>query len=215
MWFVESSWSGGGSVDIFRMDNVLSSSPTFTDYALGVSAYSYAAPVQPGGTVDAGDCRTLNVEWNNNNLVAAFNSSAGSDAAAAWVEINTGGGSPVLGQQGVIHPASGTSTYFPAVAVDAAGDLGLTYMESSGSEFVSVYVTGRLAADPAGTLEPAVLARAGAVTLSPNRAGDYGGIGLDPSAASTFWAGNEYAPGGTAWGTWLAEFQVAAPSGGG
>jgi hypothetical protein len=213
MWFVESSWSGGSSVDVVRMDNVLSSNPTFTDNTLNVNTYAYVAPTQPGGTVDAGDSRTLNVEWNNNNLVAALNSSAGSDAAASWYEFTTGGSRPALGQQGVVHPGTGISTFFPAVGVDAGGDLGLTYMESSASEHVSMYVTGRLASDASGTLEPAALARAGAVTLSPHRAGDYGGIALDPSAANTFWAGNEYAPSGTAWGTWLAQFQVTRPSG--
>jgi hypothetical protein len=213
LWFVESNWNGGSSVDVVRMDKVLSSSPTFTDNVLSVNAYSYVAPTQPGGTVDAGDSRMLNVEWNNNNLVAAFDSSVGSDTAAAWCEFNTGGSAPVLSQQGVIHPGTGISTFFPAVGVDASGNLGLNYMESSATEYVSMYITGRLPGDAAGTLEPALLARAGAVTLNPTRAGDYAGIGLDPSTANTFWAANEYAPSGSAWGTWMAQFQVANPSG--
>jgi hypothetical protein len=79
MWFVESTWSGGSSLVVVRMDNVMSNSPTFTDTTLGTSSYNYVAPTQPGGTVDAGDCRILNVEWNN-NLVAAFDSAVGSDS---------------------------------------------------------------------------------------------------------------------------------------
>jgi hypothetical protein len=215
MWFVECGWNGGSTVDVVRMDNVLSGSPTFHDNNLSVGSYGYTAPTQPGGTVDAGDCRTLNVEWNNNYLAAADNSSVGSDAAAAWYLFNTGGSSPTVNQHGVINPGTGISTFFAAVGVDASGDLGLTYMESSATEDVSMYVTGRMASDPAGTLEPAVRTAAGAVSLSPTRAGDYGGIALDPSAANTFWAVNEFAPSGSAWGTWVGQFTVAPPTGSG
>ena len=129
---------------VTRMDNVLSPTPTFTDSSLPVNSYIQAQsnPPQPGGTVGADDCRILNVEWNNNNLVAAFNAGVGTDAVAAWLQFNTSGSSPVVVQQGVIHPGTGISTYMPSVAVDANGDLGLTYMESSASEYVSMYVTG-------------------------------------------------------------------------
>ena len=56
--------------------------------------------------VTADDNRTLDVEWNNNYMVAAFNAAAGTslDAAAHWIEFNTGGPSPVVMQQGFIHP---------------------------------------------------------------------------------------------------------------
>jgi hypothetical protein len=108
---------------VTRMDNVLSSTPTFTTFALPVNSYVNAASgIQPGGSVDPGDCRTLNVEWNNNHLAAAFMSSVGTDPAAAWLEFNTSGSSPALVQQGVIHPGTGIGTYMPAVAVDASGD---------------------------------------------------------------------------------------------
>jgi fibronectin type 3 domain-containing protein len=213
MWFVETDFGADNAVTVTRMDNVLSSSPTFTNFSLIVN--SYATPssnvLQPGGGVDTGDCRTLNVEWNNSNLVAAFNSAVGSDAAAAWFQFNTNGSRPAVVQQGVIHPANGISTYMPSVAVDASGDLGLTYMESSGSEYVSMYVTGRLASDPAGTLEAPVRVVAG-TGITSNRVGDYSGISLDPSTANTFWAGNEYAQ--NFWSTWLAKFQVTGSGSG-
>jgi hypothetical protein len=216
MWFVE-TYPGGSSssgwMGATRMDNVLSSNPTFTNYTLSANPYIYANAsnlYQPGGTVDPGDSRVLNVEWNNNNLVAAFNSSVGTDAAAAWIQLNTGGASPTVVQQGVIHPGAGISTYLPAVAVDANGDLGLTYMESSASEYISMYVTGRLASDPAGTMEAPVRAVAGTNTTLSNRVGDYSGISLDPSSANTFWTTTEY--GLNAWATWLTAFQLTSSS---
>jgi hypothetical protein len=213
MWFVETAWNGGSSIDVVSMTNVLSNSPSFGDHTVAVNSYSQpsSAP-QPGGSVEIIDARTLNVEWNNNNLVAGFDSMSGSDAAAAWVEFQTGGASPSVVQQGVIHPATGVSTYFPGVGVDASGDLGMTYMESSASADVSMYVTGRLASDPVNTLQPATDVAAGNAAVNPGRGGDYAGIALDPSAANTFWAANEYGLSGTDWGTWLSQFTITSGS---
>src|SRR5207249_669574 len=115
-------------------------------------------------------------------------------------------------QQGVIHPASGTATYFPAAGVDSSGDLGVTYMQSSTSQYVSMYVAGRLASDPAGTLETPVLAVAGTAIMT-GRTGDYAAICPDTSAARTFWAGNEYAGSGGAWATGIAEFTFSGGGG--
>jgi hypothetical protein len=214
MWFVETSTGGGSSIDVVKMTNVLSGSPSFTDSNLTVNSYGYkTSAVQPGGTVGIVDARTLNAEWNNNNLVAGWDSTSGSDSAAGWVEFNTSGSSPTKSQQGVIHPASGVQTYFPAVTVDSSGNMAMTYMESSSSEYVSAYFTGRLAADPANTMEPATLMHGGGASLSPNRAGDYAGIAIDPSAAATFWAANEYAQSNGSWSTWLSQFTVGGGTG--
>src|SRR5262249_11075452 len=214
MWFVENIWSGGSSIDVVRMDNALSSSPVFTDHSLTVPSYAIppAAPQADASTIDTGDCRTLNVEWNNNYLAAAFNSMAAADAAAAWIEFGTGASQPIVVEQGTIHPRTGIATYFPSVAVDSSGDLAFDYMESSTTENPSVYVTGRLAADAAGAMEPALRARAGAGTLYASRAGDYSGISPDPSAPGSFWACNECGDAIQAWGTWLVRFQVSGSS---
>src|SRR5206468_2700194 len=115
----------------------------------------------------------------------------GADPAAAWIQFNTSGSTPVFVQQGFVHPGTGISTYFPSVAVDANGNLGMTYMESSASEYISMYVTGRLASDPFGTMEAPTRTAAGTITIG-SRVGDYSGISLDPSSPNTFWAGNEY-----------------------
>jgi hypothetical protein len=211
MWFVETSWSGGSSIDVVKMTNVDTANPSYADNNLTVNSYSNtSSSPQPGGTVGIVDSRTLNVEWNNNNLVAGFDSMSGSDAAAAWELFGTSGSSPTVLQQGVIHPGSGVQTYFPAVGVDSSGNIGMTYTESSSSEYVSMYFTGRLASDPANTMEPATLAQTGTATLSPNRAGDYAGIALDPSTSATFWVGNEYARSNGSWGTWLCQFTISS-----
>ena len=209
MWLVETS-PGGQQYDHRHAHGQRAQrEPTFTDFLVPVNSYTEAQtnPLQPGGTIGADDCRALNVEWNNNNLVTAFNGGVGSDAAADWVEFSTSGSSPALVQQGDIHPAPGTAAYMPSIAVDALGDLGVTYMQSSATQYVSMYVTGRLASDPLGTLEAPALVAPGTSTMT-NRVGDWSGISLDPSSPNTFWAGNEY--GANFWSTWLCQFQLTA-----
>jgi hypothetical protein len=209
MWFVETNYAGGNSIQVVRMDNELSATPAFTTTTITTTAYSPPPPaIQPGGTISVVDSRTLNAEWNNNKLVAGFMVQAGNDAAAAWVEFSTTGSAPTLVQQGVIHPAAGVSTYMPAVGVDAWGNLFMTYQESSSSELPSIYVTGWTPGDPSGTMKTPVRAVAGTAILSPARAGDYSGIALDPSSNGVFWAGSEYGLSGSSWGTWMASFQV-------
>ena len=216
MWFVSTGPGTGNTARVIRMDNELSLTPTFTSFQLPVSLYtpSYNS-AQPAGyvgglpvnDVEASDCRTLDVDWNNNNLVAAFNGAAGAnlDAAAQWLQFNTSGATPVVVNQGYVHPANGIGTYYPSIAVDANGDIGFAYQESSATEYISIYVTGRLASDPAGTMQTPIRVAAGSNTISW-RQGDYSGISLDPSSPNTFWAANEY--GLNFWSTWIAKFQL-------
>jgi len=213
MWFAETSWDGGSSINVMKMTNVLSSSPSLSMSSLAVNSYTdLGSAVQPGGTISTFDSRISDVEWDNNTLVAGFNSAVGSDDATAWVEIGTGGSSPTVTQQGVIHPATGVNTYFPAIGIDANGDLFMTYNQSSSSQYMSMYVTGRVPSDAPNTMEAPVEVQAGNTTLSPGRAGDYNGIALDPSSSNSYWATAEYALSGAAasWGTWIAQFQLGA-----
>jgi hypothetical protein len=87
--------------------------------------------------------------------------------------------------------------YFPSVEIAPNGDVGMTYLESSHKEFMSMYVTGRTSTDPVGTMEPPQLVQAGQghyadASFAPYRAGDYSSVSLDP-LTDTFWAANEYA----------------------
>ena len=79
------------------------------------------------------------------------------DAHARWYEIDTTS-TPELIQQGTIAPGPGISTYTPAIAIGAGGVIGLTYNESSSTEYASVYDTGRTAGDPAGMMQSPVVA---------------------------------------------------------
>ena len=59
------------------------------------------------------------------------------------------------------------STYFPSAAIDPAGDIGMTYLESSATssgEYMSMYVTGKQLTDT--TMQPASLVVAGNSALT-------------------------------------------------
>src|SRR2546426_4563759 len=84
-------------------------------------------------------------------------------------------------------------------------------MQSSASEFVSMYVAGQKHGDAADTMRASRLVQAGAFTYGGNRGGDYSGIAVDP-ANDSFWAANEVVvrndPGAN-WSTWIANFSLA------
>jgi hypothetical protein len=166
------------------------------------------------------DSRVLNAEWRGNQLVAAqtVGLAGDSQAHARWYAFDTSA-TPVLSQQGTIGAGSGSNSYFPSIAIAPSGDLGMTFMQSSSNEYVSMYVTGRSASDPANTMQTPVVAKAGQAAYSasfdasPFRAGDFSGTTVDPTDG-TFWTANEYAKTPTSasanWGTFIANITLGA-----
>jgi hypothetical protein len=222
IWFVDTTDTqavfGGSSVQVVNGTNLLTA-PTFTTYSIPVTAYTLPpAAIQPGsgGTIETNDARILNAEWRSGRLVAAQCVGAGSDAHARFYEFATGGATPALTQQGDINRGAGVDTYFPSIAIAGNGDLGMTFMESSASEYMSAYVTGQ---NPGGAMQTPTLLKGGLASYSvfgeasPHRAGDYSGITVDPASPNSFWAANEYAAssGLANWGTWIGQFTVTTP----
>ena len=87
-------------------------------------------------------------------------------------------------KEGVIDPGPGVAVQMPSVNEDERGNLGLTWMESSSTEYLSMWVgnlntKGNLSAQPAA---PGL----GFFFVS-SRIGDYSTIVLDPSDGRTFW----------------------------
>jgi hypothetical protein len=221
MWLVESG--AGTTIQVVKMTNVLSSSPVFATTNVAVNSYiAPPAAAQRGSpqTIDTGNTRIRSVEWRNNRLVAAHNIGLSGEAIpvahARWYEFSTSGATPTLTQQGTISPGTGVHTYYPSIAISGNGDLGMTYMESSASEYMSMYVTGQKLGDPAGSMQVPILVKAGLNSYSssldpspPLRAGDFSATVIDP-VDGTFWAANEYATAASInnWGTWFAHFHL-------
>jgi hypothetical protein len=213
MWLV--SAGGGNQIAVTKMTNVLSNAATFTTTALAVNPYtdvSAAPPLNPDGSVITFniDSRILKAAETGGMLVAshAVTNAAGDRVDARWYEINLTGATPTLADQGSVSAGANTYSFYPGVDINAAGDIGMTFMRSSnigvGSEFMSTYVTGRQASDPPGTMQTPVLTKAGLANNFDGRAGDLSGINVAPDG--TFWATNEYATADNSWGTDVQHF---------
>ncbi len=145
---VSAGWSGGSTdyLSVIRVDNPLTG-PSFTNQFINlgdVDNTSVAVPAAPqNGTsqsIDAGDSRIQNVVWRNNQLLAVNTvvPPSGPDAGQAtahWYEIDTSAlASLTLDDQGNIGGediASGTYTFYPSIAVDAAGDFAVGFAASA------------------------------------------------------------------------------------
>ena len=97
-------------------------------------------------------------------------------------------------QQGTYAP-DGNWRWMGSIARDKVGNILVGYSESCGATcpggtamFPSIFVAGRTASDPAGTLEPELLLVAGAGSQpdTSNRWGDYSSMRIDQDGC-TFW----------------------------
>jgi hypothetical protein len=230
MYFVEETLNSSGNFTGNSIRVVSETSPFatptfgFTDVPLPASD-DYTSPpsaTQKGSTnlIQTNDSRVLNAEWRGNHLVAAQAIGVASDAQAhaRWYEFDTTS-TPKFVQAGTIGVGSGANSYFPSIAIAANDVLAMDYMESSPTEYMSMYVTGRVSSDASNQMETPVLTQAGQAPYqgfdtAPYRAGDFSGINVDGDG--TFWAANEYATSSTSlpanWGTAIAHFQIGNPA---
>ena len=227
LWLVEGAGGntngdaiGGDVVQVVRMTNVLSDDPTYTTTPLPVTPYAVPPRAsQPEGLFEivTNDARVLNAAWDHGRLVASQTVGTGGLAHARFYEFDTSGGpTPTLTQLGEIAPGPGVHTYFPAVEIATSGRLAMTFLESSATEFMSMYVTGQTEVEPPGTMKTPVVVRAGTANYGRLRTGDYAGIAVDPAEPNRFWAANQYAAppqDDFNWNTWVASFAlpVAGP----
>lgn len=222
IWFVSSPYLNQGATNnVIRVTKLTDpfGSATFTDNYVPVDTYGgYASMVdQPGGagTVAANDNTATQVFEYNGTLVTAFPASTSADGyyypKVHYYTIDVSSGTPNLTLQGVVDPGPGVATFFPTATMNpTTGDLGLTWMESSSSEYVSMWVgTVSGSTHALSTYDAAP----GATTeFASGRNGDYSTVVYD-SSTDSFWAANEYAGadnGNVIWDTWIQQFSAAA-----
>jgi uncharacterized repeat protein (TIGR01451 family) len=225
MWLV-TDHGDGLSIDVYKMTNPLSTSATFTRTNLAVAAYSGAvAPRNPNGTSITTniDSRIMKAAEANHTIVATHTVAVSSTQdVAQWYAIDVSSGTPSLAQQGRVGAGNNTYVTYPGIDINPSGAIGMSYIRSgtdTSTDYMSMWVTGRVTADAAGTMEAAVRVPNGTGLANytdfanPHRAGDLSGINVDPVDGS-FWAVNEFAnTQATAnWGTAVANFQPAPPA---
>jgi hypothetical protein len=216
-WFVSTDGTdaGGTTIRVTELTNYLSSSPVYTLTSLPVTQYQNATtadqPGLPGGVTTFPNTTMTQVQYRNGKLVTAMDSGLAGDGftypKGLYYEIDVSSGSPVLVLQGVIDPGTGVAVQLPSVDIDNNGDLGFTWMESSLSEYLSMWV-GTL--DTKGNFASVPAAPGGGFFYESARIGDYSTTVLDPNG-TTFWSANEYIGSDGAfdiWRTHLASFTL-------
>jgi PKD repeat protein len=141
----------------------------------------------------------------------------GGRAGIRWYEFRETGGTWSLYQEGTYGPNDGQHRWMPSAAMNAAGDIGIGYMISGPTTFVSTAVAGQsAAASGSGQLDSseALCAAGSGVQFGTARAGDYSATSIDPTDDS-FWHTNEVFvnSGDFQWSTFVCSFTVG--SGGG
>ncbi len=134
-----------------------------------------------------------------------------------WYQVRVSDGG--LLQEGFVYDPS--CDYFnPTLAVDEAGNIGMSCTKSSATEFPSAYIMMHAAGDAPGTMRKPVLAVAGTTYFRVAKAGplglDWGRYSvtcIDPSNPRLFWTCQEYAN-STVDGQWCTawtSFQLEPP----
>lgn len=223
-YFVDEAGFGSGSaIRSWSITGLLTGTATANATDLAVNAYGEPVnATQPGGGgIATNNAWLISADWRDDVMATAHNATTPGDGGhtthAIWYEVNTnGGGTPTLKDQGVISSGAGVHSYMPSVALDANGDLGITYIESSAGEFMSMWVGIHAAGAPAGTTATTVAKQSTHTLVDNSRSGDYSNTVVDPSNPNTFWSSNEYSPAGSntdIWATYVASYTVGNVSG--
>src|SRR5436190_9695337 len=177
-----------------------------TDYLDNISGhYMYRLAYRNNGTQAAPQERLL--------VSGPSSGSNNQHGAVEWFKFRNTGNStthPTLFQSGTFDPDT-SYRWLPSIAMDKDGNIALGYSRSRPSVKPGIYMTGRLATDPAGTMgaEAEVKAGLGVQLGAGNRWGDYSAMTLDPIDQCTFFYTNEYlkTDGGFNWSTRIASYK--------
>ncbi len=166
--------------------------------------------VPGGGGMCQIDGRVLALAYENGNLWgAATDGCSGGDCSHFW-QVNTGTNPWSMVSDFTWSPPSDTS-YYPNLAIDPSGSIGVVFSYSSTIDYPGVGITGRTPVDPANTLETPILVKPGyAVGSSSSRFGDYSGAAYD-QATGRYWVSGEWiqqAASSADWDTWIQEFTM-------
>src|SRR5215831_12765953 len=191
---------------------------------------------QPGmpGSIATNDDRFLSavlengVLWTGGNDACTPANDTTARPCSRLVQILTAG--PSVNQNFDIATTGG-GLYYPAFAMDSAGDMYVVYNISSSTQDIGVRITGQAAGAQVQTVAPGQTIRAGDATYDMNpcfgtnqtsRWGDYNGAAIDPQNPGNVWVSGEFAAIGSAangdagcdWATFAAQltFSAAPPA---
>ncbi|MHB8488346.1 MAG: IPT/TIG domain-containing protein [Candidatus Dormibacteria bacterium] len=192
---------------------------------------SSTPPAAPQGgtsiTLQTHDDRFLSAVWENNVLWASGNTGCATGACLNVVRATASAAAPGLvsgGTQLTPEGVSGTSLYYPALAVDSAGDVMVTFDESTSSTpesmmLASITGGGTWSSGFATLATSANFYGPGACTSCSW--GDYSGAVQDALHPTDVWVVSEYTHGdigtgcptaNSCWNTYVARYTFAGPA---
>lgn len=215
------SWNnplGGRSPALVGEVNLSSFTGVATGYPIDAPQSGSAARIQ------ANDYRPHDFEYRDgfawSAQTIACNPGGGTVNCLRWAKINPATAAVV---DAGVYASSGQHRIFGDLAVNDCGDMAIGYTKTGSSLLPGIFVTGRRAGDPPGTLQVETMARAGAIAYtafdgSPHRWGDYTGMTIDPDGERFWYLGQFSKNTGTAagrWGTAITSFSYNGCGGGG
>jgi hypothetical protein len=182
---------------------------SFNPVGSGVPQLGTSALLDPDGS------QISSAVWRNNSIWTANAVTLNGLVEVQWYQITTSNGYALF-QEGTINPGNLAQTFFPSIAVDGFGDIGITYTQSGTNQYPAMMFAGRKATDPMGTMPAGVVVQASPTYYDPDtsqalqRWGDYSGLSVDPGRDLSFWAMGQYASATNKWATWVAGLTLPA-----
>jgi len=171
------------STQLIKETNYLSADPTETTYNIsgGTFATSKYAEIRTVNGVEtmAGVDDEASLSWATNGVNSLY-----------WSEVDVTTAT-VIQSGSIANPAGWADMGYAYSSLAPNGDIGITWLDATGYPLagggteMAMFVTGRSASDPAGTMETPIAAFTG--TYDGTRVGDYGSVNADLSN-DTFWA---------------------------
>ena len=213
--FLVNAHSQGGNastLDVWRITNSAeccngdATGPTLSHNSQAVKSYSAAAGArQPGSTtrINTGDTRLLYAFWKGGNLSTGQTiacGTGGADACLGFTELNLSSFPTISTVNDWAYQSPGVDYYYPAVAVNSAGDKTMVFSRSSSSEFASARYIGIPSSSDCTVCQDGpeqVLHNGGNSyvrldNFGRNRWGDYSGASPDPNGTGV-WVAGEFA----------------------
>ncbi|MEW5702759.1 MAG: thrombospondin type 3 repeat-containing protein [Candidatus Zixiibacteriota bacterium] len=169
--------------------------------------------------IETNDYRMLNAVYRNGHIWCTHTGGlpvgAVDRTAVFWYEINPAAMPTPIVQSGVLDGGPDVHYFFPSITANANNDVLIGFSRSDPTRYAEGVYTGRMAADPPGTMGAITVLKAGEDSYEKYfssgriRWGDYSATVVDPVDDLSFWTIQEYAapdvgpnPTDDRWGTW-------------
>lgn len=187
------------------------------------------------GALDAVDHRLFTASMRNGRLWTAHNIGVDSTGSAAgtvtrngsrWYELQgiATGQTPSVVQSGTVFDTAASNPRFywiPSVMVSGQGHVAMGFSTAGAAEYINAGTVGRLAADPAGTMETPLLSTSSTTAYNPpgdpggtsgRRWGDYSYTSVDPSDDMTMWTIQEFCNATDSYGVRVVKLLAPPPA---